>query len=95
MNFFFSSHELLAYNLRYFIKGKQKNEVIADIIISHFNPISGKSHAPTNVEQVPAKLEIEQNKANEVDSFPLIVERAINVIRLRKINIPNTLNMQV
>jgi hypothetical protein len=64
-------------------------------MIIHFNPINGNNQAPAKVEQVPARLLIEQSKANEVASFPGKVLLAIQVIVLRKINIPIKLNIMV
>ena len=62
--------------------------VKADTIINGCKPIFGNRKAPDNEDEVPAKFEIEQSNAKLVASLPDIVDRAINVIILRKINIP-------
>ena len=73
---------------RRLIRGRHKNEVIADKIMSHFKPTSGNNHAPAIDEHVPARLFIPHKQANDVASFPFTVFLAIRVIILRNINIP-------
>jgi hypothetical protein len=66
---------------------------MAEIIMSHFNPISGKRNEPAKTLQVLAKLLTEQRRAKDVDSRPGLVFCAIKSSIKSEMNIPITLKI--